>query len=288
LVFGVTAFHLHFARPTLCWLLVGVAVTFVLGLCFAAGPAFKAKLKHEDLEPSWLIFLSITTAAAVVLGAVFGSMIYTSFMERYYEYLNLNDYNSVDVTKLRGEQLMDGARFTFVPGTSLDLRKGMGFKNVNNYCVAPITFVENGVPSELRNYDFWAVGLNCCSDDNTDTAYSRTLTDDNTYTSKPLSRNSQDFRCGQYNNTKARGALRVLEDDDRAFYRLAVQQAEERYHVKALHPLFLYWTEDPVQEMESWKEDGHKFFFIGMIVHFCFQLLLVSLGVLGFRKMGHY
>merc|ERR1719162_1638525 len=82
LVFGVTAFHLHYSKPTLCWLLVGLAVAFVCGICVAAGPAFKAKLKHDDtMEPTWLIFMFFTTATAVVLGAVFGSMIYTSFTE---------------------------------------------------------------------------------------------------------------------------------------------------------------------------------------------------------------
>jgi hypothetical protein len=40
--------------------------------------------------------------------------------------------------------------------------------------------------------------------------------------------------------------------------------------------------------MESWREDGYKLFFVGMILHLLFQLLLVALGVLGFRKMGHY
>jgi len=266
LVFGVTAFQLHYAKPILCWALVTVAGVFVCGICFAACPAFKAKLKHDDtLEPSWLIFMFFSTAGAVILGAYFGTMIYTSFMQRYYEYVNLNDYQGVDVSKMRGEQLMDGARMTFQEGTTLDLRKAMGFQNVNTYCVAPLTMADKqGVKSELRTYDFWAVGLNCCSGDN------------------------KDFHCGEYNNPKAHAALRLLEDEDRAFYRLAVQQAEEMYHVKANHPLFVYWTEDPIQEMESWKEDGHKFFYIGMLIHFCFQTLLVVLGVLGFRKMGHY
>jgi len=268
LVFGVTSFYLHFSMPTLCWFLVGLASVFVLGIFAMAGPSFLAKVRHNDtLEPTWLIFLSITTLVAVVLGVVFGNMVYTDFMQRYYEYLNLNDYRSVDVSKMQGEQLMDGARMTFTKNTTLDLRKAMGFKNVNMYCVVPITVADangTGVRSELANYDFWAVGLNCCSDDNTD------------------------FHCGEYNNPKARGALRLLETDDRPFYRLAVQQAEEVYHVKAAHPLFLYWTEDPVQEMESWREDGYKLFYVGMILHLLFQLLLVALGVLGFRKMGHY
>lgn len=266
LVLGVTSFYLHFSRPLLCWLFVGLAGLFVCGVCTSACQYCCYKIRHvaAEYDPTWLIFLFFSSLIAVILGVTFGDMIYESFMQRYYEYTNLNHFNFVDVSKMRGEELMDGARLTFQPGTSLDLRKTTSFINVNTYCVAPITRQDtNGVKSELANYDFWAVGLNCCNADNTD------------------------FHCGEYNNPKARGAIRVLEDDDRAFYRLAVQQAEGLYHIKAQHPLFLYWTEDPHGEMESWREEGYKFFFIAMLVHFAFQILMVVLAVLGFRKMGH-
>lgn len=263
IVFGVTSFNLHFSKPWLCWLIVGAVGLVVVFIGLEAASSIRAKLRHETKEPTWCIFLFLTSIIAVVIGVVLGDQIYNNFMSTYYNYLNLNDYKYVNVAKMRGEQLMDAARLNFAEDTTLDLRKAMGFQNGQNYCVAPITIADkSGVMSELTNYDFWAVGLNCCSDDNTD------------------------FHCGEYNNPKARGGLRLLEENDRAFYRLAVQQAEAMYHVKATHPLFLYWTEDPVAEMDSWKMDGYKFFFIGMIVHFCWQGLAVGLGVFGFSKMN--
>lgn len=262
-VYGVTSFNLHYTKPWLCWLLVGVVGLAVALIGVEAWMAIRAKVRHEMKEPTWCIFLFITSLIAVILGVGLGDQIFNNFMQTYYNYLNLNDYKYVNVAKMRGEQLMDGARLGFQDGATLDLRKAIGFKNQNTYCVVPITMADkSGVMPELANYDFWAVGLNCCSGDNTD------------------------YHCGEYNNPKARGGLRLLEDDERAFYRLAVQQAEAMYHIKATHPLFLYWTEDPVAEMESWREDGYKFFFIGMIVHFCWQALVVFLGVRGFSKMG--
>jgi len=266
IVYAVTSFNLHYSKPWLCWLIVGFFASIALALGGGAYVSIKSKMKQdESREPTWFVFLFVTMAIAVILGGVLGNMNFWSFMQRYYDYVNLNDYNSVNVAKTHGTQLMDGARVKFIPGTTLDLTKSMGFKNLNTYCVAPITVTNSDdVRAELGNYDFWAVGLDCCSGDMTD------------------------FHCGDYNNPNARAGLRLLADDERSFYRLAVQQAEALYHVKATHPLFFYWTEDPVKEMESWKEEGYKFFFLAMLVHFFWQLFCVVLGIVGFSRMGHY
>lgn len=265
-VCGVTSFGCHYCTPWLFWAVLFVAVFITLMVGIQAVSALRAKLKEDEgAEPTWFVFIFITMAIAVALGVVFGNQIFTNFMTRYRDYTNLNDYNYVDVVRTRGQQLMDGGRLNFIEGTKLDLRKAIGFKNLRTYCVVPLTMAnKHGVMNELSSYDFWAVGLDCCSGDNTD------------------------YHCGEFNNTKARGGLRLLEDDDRAFYRLAVQQAEGMYHINADHPLFLYWTEDPVGEMNSWKQDAYKFFYIAMLVHFCWQLLCVALGVVGFSKMAMY
>jgi len=266
LVFGVVSFDIHFHKPMLCWLLVGAACLVVLGIGRHALAALRAKWRHDESnEPTWYVFLFITAAISVIVAVILGDQVFSNFMQRYYDYLNLNDYSSINVSTMRGQQLMDGARLNFVNGTSPDLRKAIGFQNLHTYCVAPLSIADpNNVRSELASYDFWAVGIDCCSGDNTD------------------------FHCGEYNNPKALAGLRLLEDSDRAYYRLAVQQAEAMYHIKAEHPLFLYWTADPVQEMQSWKQEGYKFFYLGMLVHFFWQLFVVSLAVAGFEKMGNF
>jgi len=259
--FALTSFHLHYSKPWLCWLLVGGLGGLVLIAGAFAAMAVRRKLKqNESAEPTWFVFLFLTMAIGLAVGAVLGHLNFTSFMQRYYDYVNLNDYNFVNPSRMRGQQMMDGGRITFLPGAQLDFRKAMGFKNLNTYCVVPITM--GGL--ELSNYDFWAVGLDCCSDD------------------------IADFTCGEALNKQAHAGLRLLQDEERAFYRLAVQQAENMYHIKALHPLFLYWTEDPHAEMNSWRSEGYMFFFIAMVVHFLWQMLCVGLGVMGFSKMGHY
>lgn len=265
-VYAATSFQLHYTKPWLCWLIVAIFSCVALSLAGLAYISIRSKMRQNaSHEPTWFVFLFFTMTIAVVVGAVLGNLNFHSFMQRYYDYVNLNDYKSVDVGTTKGEQLMDGARVEFIKGTVLDLRKSMGFKNLNTYCVAPITTTtSDDTRMELANYDFWAVGMDCCSGDMTD------------------------FHCGEFNNPKARGALRLMQDEERSFYRLAVQQAESLYHLKANHPLFFYWTEDPLKEMESWRDEGYKFFFLGMLVHFCWQLLCVVLGIVGFSKMGMF
>ena len=79
-----------------------------------------------------------------------------------------------------------------------------------------------------------------------------------------------------------------MRDDQRAFFRLAVQQAESAYNVQAVHPLFFHWLQDPVAEVNSYQDDGFKYYLLGMFTHFAVQLFLVVVGVLAFSKIGYY
>jgi hypothetical protein len=254
-IYAIMSFTFHYQHPTLCWLLVFGG----FGLAIATGYlAYRAKT--SDRDPVWYTYAALAFFLAVCLAAVFGDMNFWYNMQPFYDIENLNTYPSVNPAREKGQQLMDAGRIYFADGTGLDMKRAMGFKNLDLYCVAPIV---NG-QDQLASYDFWAVGINCCSGV------------------------SSDFRCGEFNNPHARSGLRLMRDDQRPFFRLAVQQAEAAYNLKATHPLFFYWMQDPVAEMNSYRDDGFKYYLLGIFTYFAFNLFCVACAVVGFSKIGRY
>jgi len=254
-IYAVMSFTIHYWRPSLAWMIVFAG----FGIALLAG-VLAWRTKQRDRDPMWYIFAALALFLATALAAMCGDMNFWYNMQPFYDIENLNTYPSVNPAREKGQQLMDAGRVYFADGTALDTRKAMGFKNLDNYCVAPIVNGNN----QLASYDFWAVGINCCSGV------------------------SADFRCGEFNNPHARSGLRLMRDDQRPFFRLAVQQAEAAYHLKATHPLFFYWMQDPVAEMNSYQEDGFKYFLLGIFAYFAFNLFCVICAVVGFSKIGRY
>jgi hypothetical protein len=177
---------------------------------------------------------------------------------------HLNTYHNIDTLWMRGDQLMDAGSVTFTNETRVDTNKAMGFKNMDTYCVAPIT-----VPgTKPAVYDFWAVGLNCCSSSGTS--------------------KGANFRCDNTKSRTAHSGLRLMTSVDRPFYRLAVQQAEVAYNIKAAHPLFFTWVQDADAKMYTWKTDAYQNFFKGMFGYFVLQAFLTATATIAFSRIGTY
>lgn len=271
-MYWTMSFSLHYKQPILCYflVLVGLIVVIITGvLAFDAvkrkkeassGAQFLAGGDVATHEPTWLVFLFATCLLAWLLGVIGGDINFFNNMEPYYDISNLNTYPNVDPSRMRGQQLMDAGRIMFSEGSKLDLQRSMGFRNLELYCVAPI--VAGADIKHIPTYDFWAVGMNCCSG------------------------SRADFHCGEFNNARAMAGLRLMKDDQRAFYRLAVQQAEAAYNIRADHPLFFYWMQDPIAEVMRYMDEGFKWYLLGILAHFIFQLFLVVVCCLAFSKLG--
>mmetsp|Transcript_68432 Transcript_68432/g.154995 ORF Transcript_68432/g.154995 Transcript_68432/m.154995 type:complete len:324 (+) Transcript_68432:98-1069(+) len=263
LVYAATSFQIHYLNPSLCYILCALGLVVVIGSGVLALQSVVRRIQADQArEPRWYVFLFLTMLVGWIVGVVLGNLNFWTNMQPYYNYMNLNMYHDVNPATMRGQQLMDAGLVYFTNGTGLDLRRSMGFRNLDTYCVAPISVKGAGTLLPLSSYDFWAVGLGCCSG------------------------NAADFHCSQFDNKRAHSGLRLLKDEQRPFFRLAVQQAESAYSIKARHPLFFYWGEDPAVQMNSFRDEGYKYYLIGMLAHFAWQLLAVGLAASGFSKIG--
>jgi hypothetical protein len=259
IIYAVMSFSLHYQHPWIVNFILACGAVLVLLSCGLAYRAWKKKKDgFSEREPTWFMFAAIALAVALVLAVVFGDMNFWYNMQPFYDIENLNTYPSVDPSKDKGQQLMDAGRVYFTDGSKLDFSKAMAFKNLDLYCVAPIVLGK----ALLTSYDFWAVGVNCCSGA------------------------QSDFRCGEYNNPHARSGLRLMKDSQRPFYRLAVQQAESAYQIKAEHPLFFVWMQDPIAEVNSYRDDGFKYYLLGIFTHLAFSIFVVVCAVVAFSKTG--
>lgn len=253
LIMSCLSFNLHYTSAGLAKASVAFGVFVTV---FALLLGYRAKQRSGD--PVWYNFAAFAFAVATLAGFILGDLNYWNHMNAYYSLESLNTYPGVDPRFDKGQQLMDSGRTYFAQGTKLDRKKAVAFKNNDVYCAAPIV---NG-DEKLATYDFWAVGTNCCSGA------------------------SSEFHCGEYDNPSARAGLRFVNDIERPFLRLAVQQAEAAYNIKATHPIFFYWLQDPIAEMNSYCEDGYRFFLLGMFAHFAFNGLCVLSAVMSFSKLG--
>jgi len=251
-IYSLFSFTCFYSNPSFCYSIF--AVISIVVVTFGLASLLKTLRNNEP--PSWNIFLFLSCAVACAAGFIFGMYNFSQNMQPYYDVAGMNVYPAVDPANVLGQQIMDSGHMVFTPASHLDLQKSMGFKNKDVYCVAPIA-VGN---QTLATYDFWAVGINCCSGQ------------------------GADFACGEYSNPSAHSGLRLMHEDQRPYFRLAVQQAEAAYNIKANHPVFLNWMQDPTAEINAYQDAGFKLFVFAVFTYFGVQLVSVLFIMVAFAQ----
>jgi len=255
--FWISSFAIRYDNP---WVYdVAVAGSVFVVLVFAAAAVwsrYKIYLRDTERDPSWILFLAVSMTLACAVGLFQGENNYRANARPYYDFHSLSSYTGVHVDGARGQQVMDAGAVAFAPGTGLDITRSEGWKEGTMYCVAPIV-LGNATPA---TYDFWAVGTDCCS------GY------------RP------NFHCeGWYQ--KDYGGLRVM-DGSKDKYRLAVQQAEAAYGIRAVHPLFFEWMRDPIKTVNGWQSKAWNTFVIWIFAWLAFQAFCVVVAALAFARLG--
>lgn len=253
LVFYLRSFDSHYKSESS----TDVMCYCVLIVPFAAGMNAFSMRKIGDPKP--MALLALMALAAWLSAVMLGEYNFHFNMRPFYDVRQLNVYPSVDTAKYSGQSLMDAGILEFAPGTQLVESQSMGFKNHDVYCVAPIA---SGTGNQ-STYDFWAVGMNCCS-----------------------GHRPEKFHCGDYFPLqKSMKGLRVMDDDKRDMFRLVVKKAEAEFNLKVNHPVFVYWLSDPEAELQAYQDDGWQYFVTASFAFFCIQLLVVVVATVAFAKL---
>jgi len=236
-------FGYHFRHPRGVWL---ASLLGILPVAFAARFGGGGGLQKLSI---------VLFALAWAGGVIAGELNYWHFTQPFFFLESLKTYSNIDPLDVDGNRLMDAGRVHFAEGTRLATDMGMSFTTWDTYCVAPIT-IGAGLPtkggdSSQAFYDLWAVGVNCCSPGQTN------------------------FHCGEYGNPAARSGLRQESAEQRKYFNLAVQQAEAAYGIRAPHPKFFYWVQDPQKEESLFFQAGFENWVEANAAHFLANALFL-------------
>jgi len=210
-------------------------VVLALGLLFHKlhQRAWRRPMIYWSWWPCWTFLFCVVAAG---IAAFLGRFLWESTLRQYYEIGTYQSYQNVDINVVPGSQLMDAGLVTFEEGFGLDRAKGGCFVNLGHtYCVAPIAHdgklgIGVGDGPTTGSYDYFAVGIDCCSCPN------------------------QDFRCGEWFNPTAHGGIRSLDYRARPFYKLAVDDFSASWQKESQHPLFFEWVDVPYYR---WRNSWH-------------------------------
>jgi len=269
-VYSIVAFEFHYLLPmcTLCVMLI------ISGFCLHLAQSSYAKYKIGD-DWFYSVYMSCAFIFVVVMAWVIADQTFWTWMQPAINADKLAEYSNVDpsshmarngaVVPTTGKRYQDAGKIYFSDNAVLDQSKAMSFKLGHSYCVAPIV---NPDCTKNCGYDFWAVGVDCCSDD------------------------AADFRCGEYHNVQAKSGVRMMYEWERPYFRLAVLEAEGAHQIMSSHPVFLYWMEDPVGTVRKWKMVGYKRFMLGMfgifILNGCALMFMLKWRMLHLSSEGQY
>jgi len=245
----IAFFHYKTAWASWLVILLGLAAVALAAL-FALRSLAKESGRVNYHQTVWAVVGLLAMLIAFFGGLHIGWQNYIKHVRPIYELRDLNTYDAVDASAADGKAYMDAGVITFKKGAHIDQSKSVGFMNLDMYCVAPI--VSDTTPAN-QSYDFWAIGMNCCTGA------------------------GNDFHCGSFTDKHAKGGIRLMDNTQFGFYKLASQMAETQYGIKVAHPLFFTWVSDGPEHLTDLEDKGDKFFWHSEI---CMAIVLGVLALM--------
>jgi len=246
------SFPVGFQHEALANFLIILGLVFVGVLAWKAVYGYLVSEQYGTQEPTWFMFLAVTCLLGLIVGLVVGKAAYSSSLKPYSVLSVMGSARDVDPADVPGAKYLDVSRISFQSGSRVAEELSLGYKDSDVYCVAPIVSNSTQKPS---TYDFWAVGINCCSP-------------------MPPAR----FWCSRYDITDpyAHSGQRFMDDAVSSKFRLAIEQAEEEYRYSAGTPPMLFtWTKDAVADVEFLRKRGLALVWTVAVAHLIAQAACV-------------
>lgn len=264
----------RFLRPKTCFMfgpvLGAVMCTFITIMALIA--------LRKGLPARGRLTLCVCNWGALISSTMISDQLFWKYRWGYFSLEELDTYINIDPANDRGQTYMDAGQVYFKESTFVAKTKAVAYRENGVYCVAPIIRqpLENqeGVEAVASQgaftlppsgtVDFWAVGINCCDP------------------------SGAAFTCGQVDGVGARAGVRLMRDDVRPFFTMAVQEWTAKNNLPARHPLFFTWVADPLWEVEKlWTNSATNLvYFLGMFCvtntvmsYLLFSYIFVMLGI---------
>jgi hypothetical protein len=263
--FYAMSFELYYQHPNCA---VGV-VFFAFFVTLVIGAFWTQALRMEMAggPSTWHHFIFATGLVAVFLGSLLGNLNFQWNTKSYYDYISLRKVVDVQPGVWVGQQVLDAGTIDFKTGNHIDILLGSAWHKSKSYCAAPIVpwnqnysapFNQN-FSKPLASYDFWAVGMDCCS------------------------QKFGDFTCGNVGpGFQAHpSGLRVIDADEIQGYQLAAKQALAAHSISADRMIFLYPMVQPYLKIKEYWNEAMTILGVSAACHLIMQSVLVYMFALG-------
>jgi len=255
-------------------LAIGPILTFFITINFTYFKVYRHYKKERQFRVSLILAVGMWFACCFSL--VESDRTFTEQASQFYGIKDLDIYVNIDPATDSGQSYMDAGQVYFKEGTFVDKSKAVAFSNNGIYCVAPILRapLENaggatpaggnplvGTPYVVPpsgTIDFWAVGLNCC-----DGA-------------------GKNWKCGAVDG---RAGMRMLRDDQKPFYVLAVQEWTAGTGLPVRHPLFFHWVKDPLTDVDGYSTQAGHCVLQDLMIFTMFWIVLVIVLEMALMKL---
>lgn len=204
----------------------------------------------------WPVWSAVLCVAGVVAGALVGHLVWATELSKYSQLQSGQTYMDISPAVVPGKQIQDAGIVDFSQGTSIDREHGGCHQgDGHTYCVAPILKGGRlGNAPSTGSYDYFAVGVDCCSCPN------------------------NDFRCGDWQIATAHGGLRSTDEAARPHYRLAIEAWSKSFGKAVNHPLLFDWVATPAATWQQLRKQTFKDA-IASIAAAAVTAVLLSLGL---------